>query len=136
MHTMRLPKLCDSDRACIYGVEVYASEAGVTVVLSEVPANKGAASITKAIEHVATDIVRGLLDRDVVMHPDMVQWIEHYPPTSELGYAAPGHDVDWETFDRVEMTWCERDMRYKSPLWKPFGDRRTPPVFGESERVI
>lgn len=135
-HTLRLCMLGETERACIYDVQAYDREEGVTVILSEVPANKGRISITKAVEYVATDVVRGLLEKNIVIDPGTIEWIENHPLVPELGYRAPGRNTVTESFEAVELSWSRSEMRYTSPDWRPYGDGQTPPAFEEDARVI
>jgi hypothetical protein len=67
-HTMRLPKFGLGTHQNIFGVEVYRDDADqVTVVLSEVA--EAGTSIANAIDHVATDVVRGLVEQGFVRDP-------------------------------------------------------------------
>lgn len=103
------------------GVEMFRSEEGqLIVMLTELPDNPGT-SITNCFEIIATDIVRGLLEFNLVADPSHVRWIEHY---------AHGDRRAGEDWDEVVMQW--NGAQYLTPAWQPCnGDRYRKPVLGD-----
>jgi hypothetical protein len=136
-HRMRLALFRRGNHQNVYGVEVYRGKDGsLTVVLSEIPENHAGTSITNAIEHVATDVLRGLLEHNVIADPNAIVWIEHYPDRQTLGYAsADANDKEnAPTWDRVHLHW--NGERYCSPRWYPFnGNRYQAPDFADYDQL-
>lgn len=109
----------------VCGVDVYQTDAGMIVMLTELEDNPGT-SIKDLFEVIATELVKGLLNRHLVSTPETVRWVDHHPGGDHrrdriniLGAAS---------FDEVFMRWS-RD-HYYAPEWVPLnGDRYATPSF-------
>ena len=84
------------------GLEIHIKDNRVTVILTELPNNKGT-SITNAIETLTTQVYRQYLEG---IEPQTIQWIEHY---SE-------QDNEPEHFDIVSLEF-NTDC-FVNPKWK------------------